>query len=584
MNQAPALNIGDDPGKLTLSSMDTRGQSREFPHTRFSNVEDTLALRRMRASYDQFRDLLNLAEQELAASNLHAAIGLLQIAARFAFPGNVGLMVSHRLEELLGKAGRQIPNVSAPEAEHRSTSSRRVLHVLSYGRPVGGDTRFVWRWIQEDQTSQHFVAITTQADVANLYDVPAVLRSSAEASGGFLRTLSAPPANPVEQARELRALCQQMDLVVLHLFPYDIIPVLALAAGCDGVKTLFVNHSDHTFWAGASVAHSVVHLRKQSREFLIERRGLKPEQTPVLPIPLSHSAPPIAREEAKRALGYGPETVVLLTIASPFKYSSPNSIGFLELVTPVIANSLQAVLIAVGPEPKGAWKAASAATQGRIVPLGTTWDTGLLYAAADIYLDSVPFSSITSLVEAGSHGCALLGYAMPDGEISLLGPGAPGIDGTMIVTQHPEQYRDQCTRLIADPDYRTQCGQRVQEEILSLHTGPKWADVVQKLYAITETNSSGRGCLLKRDDEFRASSLNASLAQLYPDRNTRSVIGKYLGALPYQSGLSLSLALYSKGFDLSYINLLPPSTRKLAKLCRYWARRVSRQLMVARTP
>lgn len=551
--------------------------------TRSSGGEEALALKRIRSCYDQFNELLNLAEEELAARDLPAAIGLLQVAARFAFPGNIGLMVSARLEELLVRSGKQIPDISGAKVEHHASSSRRVLHVLSYGRPVGGDTRFVWRWIQEDQTSQHFVAITTQADVESLYEIPEVLRASAEASGGFLRTLSALPSNPIEQARELRTLCRQMDLVVLHLFPYDVVPILALAAGCEGIKTLLVNHSDHTFWAGASVAHSIVHLREQSSEFLTKRRGLKPEQTPVLPIPLSHSSPSITRAEARRALGYGPETVLLLTIASPFKYSSPGSIGFLDLVVPVIANSPQAVLIAVGPEPKGAWKEAIAATEGRIVPLGTTWDTAIFYAAADIYLDSVPFSSITSLVEAGSHGSALLGYAMPDGEMSLLGPGAPGIDGTMIVTHDPKQYRAQCTQLITDPDYRSQCGQCVQEKVLSLHTGPKWADVVQKLYAIAETNSDQRGCLLMTDDRYQASALNTSLAQLYPDRNIRSVIGKYLGALPYQSGLSLSLALYAKGFDLSYINLLPPSTRKLAKRGRHWARRVSRQLLEAST-
>ena len=581
MKQAQAFYGNDTGGTVSTPIIPMKARAGDLTSRKSSNAEEAAVLQHMRASYDQFSELLDLAEKNLAARDLPAAIGLLQVAARFAFPGNTGLMVSHRLEDLLVAVGKQIPDVPAPEVVHRSSRSRRVLHVLSYGRPVGGDTRFVWRWIQEDQTSQHFVAITTQADVENLYDIPEELRASAEASGGFLRTLSAPPTNPIEQARELRALCQQMDLVVLHLFPYDVIPVLALASGCDDIKTLFVNHSDHTFWVGASVAHSIVHLRKQSKEFLIERRGLKPEDTPVLPIPLSHSAPLVTRAEAKRALGYGPDTVVLLTIASPFKYSSPGSIGFLDLVTPAIANSPQAVLIAVGPEAKGAWKTASAATEGRIVPLGTTWDTKLFYAAADIYLDSVPFSSITSLVEAGSHGSALLGFAMPNSEISLLGPGAPGIDGTMIVTQHPEQYRAECTRLITDRDYRTQRGQRVQEEILSLHTGPKWADVVQELYAIAETDSGGRGCLLKLNDEFRASSLNSSLAQLYPDRNIRSVIGKYLGALPYQSGLLLSIALCTKGFDLSYINLLPPSTRKLAKRGRHWAKRVSRQLIDA---
>src|SRR6185312_5840166 len=100
---------------------------------------------------------------------------------------------------------------------------------------------------------------------------------------------------------------------------------------------------------------------------------------------LVHSSPQISRSEAKRALGYELDRVLLLTIASPFKYSAPGQIGFLDLVTPVLTNMRNAVLLAVGPEAKGAWQAASSATEGRIAPLGTRWDNELLYAAADVY-------------------------------------------------------------------------------------------------------------------------------------------------------------------------------------------------------
>jgi hypothetical protein len=248
-------------------------------------------VRSLTAGYARFCDLLILVEEYLAAGNLSPTVRLAQIAARYAYPGNVGLFGSPRLERLLLELGKQIPSASGCGVWHREEHSRNVLHVLSYGRPVGGDSRFVWRWMQEDRNSRHSVAITTQADIKDTFDVPELLRQSAESSGGFLRTLSAPTSNPLEQARELRALCQQMDIVALHLFPYDVVPLLALAAGCDSIKTLFVNHSDHTFWIGASVAHSVVHLRRQSPHFLRKRRGLYPDKSSILPIPLKYSPP-----------------------------------------------------------------------------------------------------------------------------------------------------------------------------------------------------------------------------------------------------------------------------------------------------
>ena len=229
-----------------------------------------------RHSYDQYCELLALGESRLAAGDLAAAAALANVAARFAFPGRVGLFGSPRLENLLLQIGRQLPAVQKIAKGQVDARRRNVLHILSYARPVGGDSRYAWRWIQQDRESRHSVVLTTQADVKGFYEIPKILTDAVADSGGFLQALAAPPTKQLAQASELRALAQGMDVIALHLFPYDIIPTLALAAGCDSSKIVFVNHADHTFWVGSSVCHSIVHLRSQSPQFLRERRGLDP--------------------------------------------------------------------------------------------------------------------------------------------------------------------------------------------------------------------------------------------------------------------------------------------------------------------
>jgi len=362
-------------------------------------------------------------------------------------------------------------------------------------------------------------------------------------------------------------LCQDMDFVILHLFPYDIIPVLALAKDCDSVKTHYMNHSDHTFWVGASVAHSIVHLRKQSTNFLSSRRGLRPDQSMVLPIPLTLPSMSVTSAQAKQALGYDPSVVLLLTIASPFKFYAPGQIAFLDLVTPVISKLSQAVLIAVGPDSEGVWKSASIQANGRIVPLGARYDNDLLYTAADIYLDSVPFSSTTSLLEAGICGVPLLGYKQLN-TLELLGPGSPGLDNTMELASDIESYQAMLSRLISDVDYRQRSGQRVKAEILSLHTGNNWNHAVCDLYAKVERNNS-RGCLLSNNDNFEASALDLALVQLYAHSHDPSSIGRlirnYIGELPYRSRLEITWRLYRKGFVFCFINLLPPPLNEIIR-------------------
>lgn len=520
----------------------------------------------LRTAFDRYASLLSLAEEACDAGDHSGAAALAQIAARYAHPGNVGLFGSPRLERLLLRLGQQVPARSSESSGKSRKGRRRVLHVLSYARPIGGDSRYAWRWIREDRESCHSVAVTTQNDVKDVYDIPDVLTDAVASSGGTVRVLRAPTTDHLKQAEELRVMAQDMDVVVLHLFPYDIVPVLALAAGCESIKIAFVNHSDHTFWIGASVSNSIVHLRTQSSTFLRERRHLEPCDSPLLPIPLTPVPRTMSRAEAKRSLGLDASQVLLLTIATPFKYSSPGCVGFLDLVLPVLRRCPEAVLIGVGPEPKGAWQAAVDEFGGRVRAMGMRWDTESLYAAADVYLDSVPFSSITSLLEAGSNGTPLLGYKPASSDLQLMGAGAPGLDNVMEFGDDEEDYQTRLTRLIEKEGDRTVRGEQTQDQILTLHAGRGWAEAVQEIYARLE-RVNGAKCLITEPDAFESSPLNDALSRLYSRSSSwdRAMIGKYVGAMPYWSRISTTWRLHRGGFGFCWLNFLPPPVDKAVR-------------------
>jgi len=533
---------------------------------RESEAEDSKGMMHLSKAYNRFCDLMSLAEGCFSSGDPASAVSLAQIAVRYAFPGHVGLFASPRLECLLREIGKQLPVPQVQDAGNRQKRSRHVLHVLTHAQPIGGDSRFAWRWMQEDRSSRHSIVITSQDELKGKYAIPEDLRRSAENTGGYLRMLDAPSTRPLAQASELRELCQAADIVVLHLYPYDIVPLLALAAGCDDVKTLFINHADHAFWVGASVAHSVVHLRRQQPDFLMKRRGLDLDRSSLLPVPLAVTLRSGDSVEAKRILGLDPDAVLLLTIATPFKYSGPGEIDFLDLVTPVLKEFPEAVLVAVGPESKGNWWSAGIQSGGRIVALGKRWDTDLLYDAADLYLDSVPFSSTTSLLEAGSRGIPLLGFRSKNPNLGLLGPGAPGMESAMQVTDDIESYRTMLRKLIRDAKFRSQVGRRIQQDILSLHTGSGWLHAVQDAYSKVE-ETTDRGCLLTDSDSFDANELNVALLHLYghePFGGLRRLMRRFMRHLPYRSRLNLSWHLWRKGLGVSLVNLVPPPADALA--------------------
>ena len=524
-------------------------------------------------THDRFCRLLKLAEDRTAAGDLRGAAALAQVAARLAYPANTGLFGSSRLERLLLTIGKSIPSESPDRFNARESDVRKVLHVLSYAKPVGGDTRFVWRWMQLDQASCHSAAITSQMDLDGREDVPESLSKAASDSGGFTKILTAPTTNPIEQARELRALCRSMDIVVLHVYPYDIVPILALAVDCGNTKILFCHQSDHTFWVGGSVSHRVINLRSQPDGFLESKRGLDSKLVSVLPIPLPSVSAAMPRSEAKRALGYAEDDVLLLTIASPFKYSAPGHVGFLELVTDAIANHPQAHLIAIGPDPKNeAWRAAASRTDGRMVALGRRWDTALYYAAADAYLDSVPFSSSTSLLEAGSHGAPLLGYQHQSPDLRLMGPGAPGLDGAMIVAEGAAAYRDSLSQLLTDQGLRHALGNIVREQIRSRHTGVGWSQALERVYE-DANQTSERACLSPSDQAADARELSDALFRLYPTMKYRKLVAEYVGALPDRSRFATNRGLLQEGLPISGLSLLPGPIGPRLRQYRRWALR-----------
>lgn len=516
----------------------------------------------------RFCSVLDMAEQRFIHGDAESAVALAQIAARCAYPASVGLFASPRLERLLISIGKSLPSAAKTNKIGHEGHPQRILHILSYARPVGGDTRLVWRWIQEDLANTHNVAVTTQADVLELYQIPPALEEAIAISGGSLYVLQEPPSRPLDQAVELRGICQDMDIVVLHLFPYDVIPILALSAGCASTKTIFINHADHTFWIGASVAHLIVHLRTQNQLFLRRSRSLKSDVNAYLPIPLAYSPQRTSRAEAKAELGYGPDVVILLTIASPFKYSAPGRQGLLDLVVPVLREMSQAVLLAVGPSPVGPWWEANSQTDGRVVALGVRYDNAMLYAAADIYLDSVPFSSITSLLEAGSLGVPVLGLSPPVPDLLLLGPGAPGLNGAMEMGTDASSYRCLLRRLIGSEEHRERLGRRVGEKILSHHTGEGWKTELREVYA-KASRAGKRGCINEGAEPFASGLLNVALTQLYQQTEgptfMRQILWRFLGPLPYLRRASIVWELYRNGFDLSVPNLLPCSVNLLAR-------------------
>lgn len=435
----------------------------------------------LRESYQTVQRLAGLAEDFARRGRMLEAVACAQIAAHQAYVRHAGLFASPRLERLLLRIGRTAvaPAVGPPAAARRADDPglRRVLHVISHARPIGGDTRFAWRWIQADPLRRHSVAVTRQRDLP----MPAHLAEAVAGSGGTLGVLDRLTADPLARARALRRLSRRADLVVCHLFPDDVVPLLAFADRRDTPPVVLVNHADHAFWLGTGVSDVVAHPREAGAVLAERRRGIGRARGALLPIPLADAERACPVEEAKRRLGYAAEDVVLLSIATAFKYRAITGPDFLEAVLPVLRAAPRAVVLVVGPEPEGPWAEAARATGGRLRALGRRADTGQFYDAADIYLDSFPFTSITSCLEAGSRGLPVVAFSPHPEAAPILGPGAPGLRH-VLQAEDLAAYRSLLGDLVADPARRRTVGEATRAAVREAHAGAGWASALEALY------------------------------------------------------------------------------------------------------
>lgn len=401
-----------------------------------------------------------------------------QIAANHAVSWHAGVFAHPELERLLRRLGEAALPFTAPAGEPPDLSrGMAVLHVATELGAIGGHMRMIARWVQHDSGNIHSLALTRQNA-----PIPDKARDAITATRGRVHQLNLARGGLLDWARALQALMAKADLVVLHAHNMDTIPMLALAGMKNRPRTVLLNHADHSFWLGVDFVDQVIHTRRSGLRLSSERRGVAAERSLLLPLCLEPQTRLGSRQEAKRQLGLPPDCVLLLTVARALKFRPIGGVSFADRLVPVLEANPNTRLIAVGPGGELDWCAAQAKVPGRIQAVRQTPDTDIYLEAADIYVDSFPFASITSLFEAGLIGLPLV-TRNPFGEgCEVMGADSPGLDPVILRARDIEDFHGILTRLIRDGRLRDEIGERTKAQIAAVNTGEGWKRELAKMY------------------------------------------------------------------------------------------------------
>lgn len=432
----------------------------------------------LRSNLEIFRSLVEKAKGLVQARRFDDAAAHATMAAYHAHRRHCGLFASNALEQLLLATGRAaIHAVRAEPLKVRQID--RVLHVGTNMSVYSGNPRLIRRWMQQDAAHSSSLVLTKQAPDA----VPKPIIDLVAQQRGRVHILNdGKPSGFIARAQRLRHIASEADIIVLHCWEIDVVPMIAFADDLGLPPIIYVNGGDHWFWLGRSISDVVISLRESGKRLAMTRRGIEGIRNELLPTPMESLRRTCPRVEAKRRIGIDPEVIMLLCIAGAPKFRTIGGPNFVEVHVPVLLSCKNVVLVVIGPGKAEDWSAAIRQTGGRIKVLEPTEDTAMYYQAADIYVDSFPFTSITSLLEAGSFGTPLVSrFPFPEGS-EILGSDAPGLDGCLLRANSLKEYRDALYRLVKNPAERQSLGEKTRQRIEGKHCGERWRRRLEEIY------------------------------------------------------------------------------------------------------
>ena len=432
------------------------------------------ASERILANFARFEAEVDLAASAYTKGELEMAAFYAATASTIATHTHCGIFSSPRLEAILNAIGRQIAPGDNAVKRSRTGAFRKVLHVGSELSSVGGLTRMISRWIDADSDRTSSVVLTQHRG-----EVPGHLTDAIQRSGGELHRLNRSIGSRFDWVRTLRRIGSSHDVIILHIHCEDVIPVLAFADESGLPPILFLNHADHLFWLGTSVADLVLNLRDAATDISISRRGVKVDRNFLLPTIVAPTTRLQSRADAKSSLGLRQDSLLLLSVARRPKYRTIDGMSFADRHVKLLEKYPQAQLVVVGSGEPDDWQAAKARVGGRITGLSEVPDPKRYFEAADIYVDSYPFVSSTSMMEAAGYGLpAVTIFTLPDAA-RIFGINHVGLVGTCLVARTADEYETMLERLVVDEAFRNEMGEAAREAIERLHVPPGWCSSLE---------------------------------------------------------------------------------------------------------
>ncbi len=386
-------------------------------------------------------------------------------AAFFAQHCYVGYLADHRLEAKIKVIGEKLPAIARKTG---TPGPLKILHIATKIYQIGGHTRVIKNWIEQDRENSHQILLTDyRSDVPDFFRDIYVTKCKTE-------------SNSYGLAKEIHLIVSNgnYDLLLLHIHQYDA-ACLAAIANCQ--TPVLYNHADYTYWVGVSFANYIIDYQETNRRTTTSRR-----MGNSLCLPFNVQLELVESPEVKPTLAKMDQyRVTLVSMARAEKYQPKKNYDFFKFYNAYLSDNPDVGLFVIGVSEENYFELYNNKPEAdNIHLLGKITHPGSLLSRADLFIEPFPMGTGLGTVEAACHGAApIFNYGrLPTIDVSGVYPTFGGENSEIYVrTDTLEEYRNRLDQLLQDAsllnDYRTK-SLKYSEKFLM----PAWKKNLSSIY------------------------------------------------------------------------------------------------------
>ena len=362
--------------------------------------------------------------------------------ANFCYPGSLSCdELDKKLLDISSKLTFETSETFVPNS---------FLHIITADENYGGHGRLTERWIENSPPDQkHSVLFTDQ----RYTPVTDKFLSQTKLHNGEV-IIQSETDSLINKALQLHKIASNYEYIILNIYSYDVVPLLAFGTEQFPRPVMFFNAGDHTFWLGGGVSDGIINFRRFAYEINVTRRGLN--RNFYLPLPIDQ---PIAVrsdivdediDNLREKLKFKKNDKVLFTMARSLKYKPAFGYDFVKTVDKLLQRMPDLKLLAIGPSSNERyWRPLVNKYGDRVKLMGVVpADKVPVYLElATLVWDSFPMGSLTSLLDATKRQKPVL---------SLETPGLSGLyEDANISCKNEEELLQKSYDILTNPDTYT---------------------------------------------------------------------------------------------------------------------------------